>query len=140
MKTLNSILLVDDNEDDNFIHKKAIVKAHVLPSEKHIFIKENGEEAYEFLLDKKNKEIYGEKFPPCLMFLDINMPCMDGFEFLEELQKCRQKFTYICVIILTSSVNHADKQRLKQFPQVAKCIKKPLTKDIVQEIHQEQFC
>ena len=74
---LNSILLIDDDIATNFIHTRLIKKTLVVDT---IITKLNGEEAMEYLTTKKD----GEYPQPELIFLDINMPVMNGWEFIEE--------------------------------------------------------
>src|SRR5688572_14604805 len=76
-KELKSIMLIDDNPDDNFIHERAIKKIN---SESVVITKLSGADALSYL---KSRET------PCsdLIFLDINMPEMNGWEFLERYRK-----------------------------------------------------
>ena len=73
-KKLNCILLVDDDPDDNFYHQIIINEMNIV---NHIDIAINGIEAITYL--KKENQI-----PPEIIFLDINMPKMNGWEFLEQ--------------------------------------------------------
>ena len=105
---LNCVLLVDDNESDNFIHKKILEKSGIA---NYIEIAMNGQEALDFLT---TTGICGHQdgvfCQPELIFLDINMPVMDGWEFLEEYQKLEQcQKGKIVFIMLTTSFNPADK-------------------------------
>ena len=76
-KILKSVLLIDDNKADNFIHKAYIMKHGGVET---IEMVTGGEEALKFLTSKAS----GEYPRPELIFLDINMPRMNGWEFLEE--------------------------------------------------------
>ena len=106
-----SILIVDDSETDRYLLKRVIQKTELVAN---IFESDNGQEALDLLNDyDSNKSKYGESFPPLLVFLDINMPLVDGFEFLEQFSKLRttQKDYESMVIILLSSSEHADDKR-----------------------------
>ena len=129
-----SILVVDDNDGDRLLAKMAIEDANVTDK---IFFSVDGEEALEFLQDfDKNKNLEQEKFPPTIIFLDINMPRMNGFEFLEKYEELKSDSRYqsVVVMMLTSSVYEGDKQRSEQFPSVKEWLAKPLTGDVVREI------
>ena len=89
----------------------------------------HGEEALNALIKNVNQQ----EFIPDLIFLDINMPVMDGWEFLEAFSK----LTYdknISVIILTSSINPEDKERAKTYDVVKGFMSKPLTGDKLDQV------
>jgi len=95
------ILLVEDSEGDIFLIKDAINDAGIALS---IDVARNGQEAVQFL----NKiEIYKEKETPDLILLDINMPVMNGHEFLDFV-KGNEKFKHLPIIILTTSSSKND--------------------------------
>jgi|ERR1043166_2888849 CheY-like chemotaxis protein len=129
-KKLKCILLVDDNNDDNFFHKIIIKKADVAES---IQVAENGLEALEFL--KKEGQIIPE-----LIFLDINMPKMNGWEFLEEYgkldPKCKARIT---IMMLTTSANPDDIEKARHIQDVTGFRTKPLTEEMLSEIINEHF-
>ena len=98
------ILLVEDNEDDILITKRAFEKAKL---KNNTFVVNDGKDALDFL---RHQEPYQdeEKCPrPDLILLDIKMPKMDGFELLEEI-KADKAFCSIPVIMLTSSQDEND--------------------------------
>jgi len=97
-----SILLVDDDDDDQLIFKDALYEI-----EKNIqcHIASNGQEA----LNHLNKLT----FPPSLIFLDLNMPLMNGFECLERI-KGHPHHKKIPVIIFTTSDSPQDQDRTRQ--------------------------
>lgn len=137
-KKLNCVLLVDDSESDNYIHKKVIEKAGITD---FIRIALNGEEAIDFLTTNSTlRQKENTDCRPSLIFLDINMPVMNGWEFLEayrqldEDQKCQ-----VVIIMLTASVNSADKARTEKMLGSGCYIYKPLTLECLGEIMQKHF-
>lgn len=124
-KKLNCILLVDDDPDDNFFHQRIITKMDITNA---IEVAKNGIEALEYLR-KENQVI------PELIFLDINMPKMNGWEFLLEYkdldlsQKAR-----ITIMMLTTSANPDDIKRANEIEDVTGIKTKPLSVEMLNEI------
>ncbi|EMO53582.1 response regulator [Leptospira noguchii] len=132
-KKLKCILLIDDNQDDNFFHERVIYKGNY--AEK-VITKQSGQEALLFL---KNKSKNIEPFPN-LIFLDINMPGMNGWEFLEEYRKLDQELqTSTLIIMLTTSDNPDDKNKFSQFGSSSDFKTKPLTNAMIDEILERYF-
>jgi CheY-like chemotaxis protein len=137
-KKLNCVLLVDDNESDNFIHKRVVEKAGIAD---HIVIALNGQEALDFLTTRKDTEHSASSYSqPELIFLDINMPVMDGWEFLEEYKKLEEfQKGRVVFIMLTTSCNPADKTRAEMIIGHDCFQFKPLTIRMINEILQKYF-
>ena len=135
MKQLDTILLIDDDETTNYLNQRLLSRMNAAET---IRVVTNGEEALDYL----RKAFDGtEDFPrPDLIFVDIKMSVMDGFEFLEEYQKfdSRDKDRTV-MMMLTSSASFYDLEKLKQFPEVLKHYSKPLTEADVREIFEEHF-
>ena len=129
MKKLNCILLIDDDEEDNEYHQIVINRAGVTDT---IKVAENGEEALRLLKEA------GEALPE-LIFLDINMPRMNGWEFLAEYKKLGLKKKQIIILMLTTSINPADIERAKKIEEVTGYQVKPLTTDMLGEIIESYF-
>lgn len=127
---LKNILLIDDDADDNFFHQIIIRDLDITDN---IQIATNGIEALELL-----KRI---STPPELIFLDINMPKMNGWEFLEEYDKLPSQYkANEIVAMLTTSQNSADKKKAEQIASL-KCFRsKPLTEEMLKGILQDYFC
>ena len=126
---LNKILLIDDSESDNFIHKKRIEKTGVCDE---VVVMFGGKEALDYLstlgLDSKYPK-------PELVFLDINMPGMNGWEFLEEYKNLMEEMKANVVIsMLTTSVSEQDSDMAASRPEIKSFENKPLTEDKLLEI------
>jgi len=123
------VMLIDDNEADNFLHEVAIREADCADD---IVVFDMAEEALESL----------EKgaVSPEVVFLDLNMPGMDGWEFLEvyrRLPKDRRKA--VVIMMLTASSNPKDRERAVEQYEVTGFSNKPLTKDMCLEIMAKFF-
>jgi CheY-like chemotaxis protein len=125
-------MLIDDDEDDNFIHERIITQCGL--TEK-VVIKQTGKAALEYLRLKKESEA-----APDLIFLDINMPAMNGWEFLEEYNKLdeEQKGKAI-IVMLSTSTNPKDLKKAADMNFVSGYRTKPLTVEMLQEIVGEYF-
>ena len=131
---VSSIMVVDDNDGDRLLAKLAIEDSGITD---RIFFAEDGEVALNFLLDyDKNRQVEGESFPPAVILLDINMPRMNGFEFLEEYKLLMEDPRYQCTVImmLTSSSNRKDIERSNKYPSVKAWTSKPITEETLLEL------
>ena len=122
------VMLVDDNETDNFISKRII---EITKFAKRVIVKNSGKSALDYLRENEDKE---EELPN-LIFLDINMPIVDGFVFLYEFEKFNNLIKDKCkVIILSSSDNKRDIDKIVNNNHVIKFITKPLTEASLEEV------
>lgn len=121
-------MLVDDNDTDNFISKRII---EITEFSDNVIVKNSGKSALDYLLDnEKNPENI-----PDIIFLDINMPIVDGFVFLYEYEKFGNTVKDKCrVIILSSSDNKRDIDKIINNDFVIKFVTKPLTEKTLEEI------
>ncbi len=127
-KTIDLVMLVDDNETDNFISKRII---EITKFANRVEVKNSGKSALDYLRD--NQENTEEL--PNLIFLDINMPIVDGFVFLYEFEKFNNLIKDKCkVIILSSSDNKRDIDKIVNNNHVIKFITKPLTETALEEV------
>lgn len=127
-KKVNCIMLIDDNPDDNFVHKRVILKHDFADK---VVEMESGAEALQFL---KEKSDHPEDHPH-LIFLDINMPGMNGWEFLEEYRKLDETLqSKFIVVMLTTSQNEKDREKALSMDILADFKTKPLTKAMMEEI------
>lgn len=124
-------MLVDDNKNDNFFHTRVIRKYN--PSIV-VIAKESGEEALEHL---RNKNTNLENHPD-IIFLDINMPGMNGWEFLEEYENLDKELqTKMIVVMLTTSENPDDYAQAKKHNILSAFKTKPLTKEMLDEVFEK---
>jgi CheY-like chemotaxis protein len=122
-----TVMLIDDNEIDNLINQKIIEASGIC---KNILTHTSGRSGIEFLrnMEKLGDSVLGTL--PEIIFLDIDMPLMDGFQFLEEFEKLSQQTKdYSKIIILTSSINPQDIGKSKKYEYVRQYFNKPLTQD-----------
>mgnify|MGYP006270866475 CR=1 FL=1 len=120
MATYKSVMLVDDNEIDNIINEK-IIEANSFAEQVLVF--QTGQDALDYLKQHEND---GEKLPE-IVFLDINMPIMDGFQFLEDFEKFSETVLGKCsIIMLSSSISPKDIDRAASSKYVKKYLNKPL--------------
>jgi CheY-like chemotaxis protein len=132
-KKLNHILLVDDDEACNFFHTHLIER---LNCAEHVTQVSDGAEALEFL----TTPVEGAYPQPDILFLDINMPRMNGWEFLKayEMLPDEQK-AKIILILLTTSFNPEDKERAMAHPYVKDFANKYLSKESLLDILHRHF-
>ncbi len=122
------VLLIDDDKAVNFFNQHVVIKHN---SFEHIKTVQSGQEGLAFL----SKVKLGEAPKPDLIFLDINMPAMNGWEFLDEYEKMCSDFRKdIKVIILSSSSNPEHVNKTIQNYKVIDFINKPLSFDILDNV------
>lgn len=119
MRKIDHVYIIEDDAISSFIIKR-IVDERLNGKESIVF--ENGQTAIQSL---KHTFENGEAVPD-LIFLDINMPVMDGWEFLEALALLEPK-SPIPVFILTSSINPADMEKARSYQTVKGFLSKPFT-------------
>lgn len=127
-KHIELVMLVDDNDTDNFISRRII---EITKFSDNVVIKNSGKSALEYLQENKTER---SKIPD-LIFLDINMPIVDGFVFLYEFEKFEHQIKDKCkVVILSSSDNKRDIDKIVNNDHVIKFITKPLTEIALEEV------
>lgn len=131
---LNSFIvcIIDDDEIYQFTVTKTI-KNHNLA--KKILVFSDGELAIQFLLDN----IGNNENVPDVILLDINMPIMDGWQFLEEYVHLKPRIgKKIIIYLVTSSIDPVDVERAKKISEISDYIIKPVTpgklKDVIEAL------
>ncbi|WP_347156501.1 response regulator [Pontibacter chitinilyticus] len=130
---LDLVLLIDDDDTTNYLNERLLTEMQVA---KQIMVLKNGKEAIEYL--GRAEEALEKR--PDLIFLDIKMPVMDGFSFLDEYHnRGFDAGNYVIIMMLTSSASFYDLERLKKYSKVKRHFSKALTKHDVREIMNEYF-
>ena len=123
-----SLLLIDDSYIDNLINRKILDNANFAES---ITVIESPKEDFNYIRDLY---LEGKELPE-VIFLDLRMPLMNGFEFLKALMDLPDLGPdKIRIYVLTSSLDPEDIKRVKENHLVTRFISKPLTSQILQDI------
>ncbi|HKR04896.1 MAG TPA: response regulator [Bacteroidia bacterium] len=124
-----SVLLVDDNEIDNFINERIINSSGFA---EEVIVKNSSDAAIDYLKEQENKP----DSLPGIVFLDLNMPVKDGFVFLQDFEKLDSGIKEKCkVIVLSSSISPDDINRASTNPYVLKYINKPLSEKYLEAVN-----
>ena len=130
---VDCILLVDDDEDCNFFHERLINK---MECAEHVETVLTGYDALDFLRTSVN----GQHPQPNLILLDINMPGMDGWSFLEEYNKLSEdQKAQIVVVMLTTSLNPDDREKAESDSNVDAFANKYLDEESLMDILKANF-
>lgn len=126
---LDSVLIVDDDKTTIFLDK--IFLNNLLP-DLEVNTAENGEEGLDFLRAHLNDAAFGN----CLLVLDIEMPVMNGWQFLEAYEKefSQEQKDKILLIVLSIHSNDEVKKRAMSYPSVKECLLKPLSDERFREL------
>ncbi|KAA9338912.1 response regulator [Adhaeribacter soli] len=136
-KPLNLILLVDDDDVTNLVNSRLLTNMKVANEIKAV---RNGKEALEFLKEACSENPKPGFVCPDLIFLDIKMPVMDGFTFLEKYaEEGFDRLDHVIILMLTSSASFYDLEKLKNYTKVKKHLSKALSEADVREILKNYF-
>ena len=129
-------MLIDDDKSANYLNEMVIEEAECA---NHVVLLHSGEDAIRYL----GTSALEAQFCPELIFLDINMPGMDGWEFIEayrglESGSCPEAYSPF-VVMLTSSLNPEDEERAKKIKEISDYRHKPVTIEMIQDILEQNF-
>jgi len=131
MKVLKTVMLIDDDIPTNYLNKMVINQVNCT---ENVVTVNSGIEALKFLVEQPKEAM------PDLIFLDINMPAMNGWEFLEAYKSIPlEKKEKTIVMMLTTSENPDDKMRAKRIRDIKGFMVKPLSEDVVEHVLGEFF-
>jgi len=129
VKPINTVCVVDDDEIYVYGIKKLINLKQLCPN---LIEFRNGKDAIEFLMNPENNDQL-----PDVIFLDITMPIMDGWDFMESYAKIKPQLgKKITVYMVSSSINDADIERAKTISDITDYVVKPVTYDKLLELFQ----
>jgi CheY-like chemotaxis protein len=128
MNKIKNVCIVDDDELFQFVMRQHLERLELV---EHIHKFSDGEQALNYI--KAN--IQQPENLPELILLDVNMPYMDGWQFMREYVKLDfPDGIHIRIYILSSSTHESDLQKAKEFPVLAGYLVKPIGKQLIQEI------
>jgi CheY-like chemotaxis protein len=126
---LNCILFIDDDEPTNFLNKLIVEQSDCAHQ---VRVVESGQAALDYLNHDPSR--------PDLIFLDINMPAMDGWEFLEHYKELpKEKKADIVLVMLTTSLNPDDRMKTRTIREVAGFETKPLLQSDLDSLLKKYF-
>jgi CheY-like chemotaxis protein len=133
MNKIENICVIDDDPICVFGIKKTLKKAHY---NNKVVIYENGLEAIRGL----KQYLEQGKLLPNIIFLDINMPIMDGWDFLDDFLKIpKLNRDFVNIYIISSSVDPADLKKVKEFNIINRYLIKPITIEKIETVIQEYY-
>lgn len=136
MNKFNNILLVDDDPSTSRFHQIVIDRLEI--TQKISFAK-NGRDALDYLLSTGDYKSNSDEFvQPEIIIIDLNMPVMNGFRFIElytETENFKQNNPKI--IVLSTSLIPEEKEKIEENKNIYRFLNKPLTKDSISNLLNE---
>ncbi len=134
MAKVQKVLIIDDDEINNFVCAKVISKNDFAEDVKTFL---SGREGLNYLEELKNNDPSGV---PDLILLDINMPIMNGWDFLEEYEKMLPELhKHPVLMMLSSSVYEEDIEKANEHSEVKDYVTKPLNDQVLDKIYKKHF-
>ncbi len=127
------LVLIDDNPIDHYIVRTMLYNNEACKQATYTF---DGSMILEFIEENKS----AASLLPDVIFLDLTMPNFSGWEFLDKFEKIKDSLDKkIELYVMTSSVRESDKERSSKYGCVNSFISKPLTKQVLNNICQQQL-
>jgi Response regulator containing a CheY-like receiver domain and a GGDEF domain len=127
-RRLSCILLVDDDEPTNYLNKMVVDELNIA---RHVQVVTNGQEALDYLT--------GAGPRPDLILLNINMPLMDGWEFVDQYKRLGASQKANALVMLTTSLNPNDEKSALAHTEISGFLNKPLHKENLEQIIDQLF-
>lgn len=124
------VVFIDDDKYLNEIYHRILKKKQLSD---YLIYFDNASESIHFLKDAKRNEL------PDYILLDLYMPEMDGFEFLEKVEKMKKVKESVEIYVCTSSKKEEDRKRVMKFPFVSAFIEKPLQSDFIEFLIKQEI-
>lgn len=123
-RPIRTLMIVDDNDVDQQVYQRIVERSGLV---ENVLAFHYATDALEYLLEQKGEGVDA-------ILLDINMPRMNGFEFLDKATEAFGDDFAIVIVMLTSSMNPEDAERARSYPVVRDYLGKPLTKEHLERI------
>jgi CheY-like chemotaxis protein len=133
MPKLPAVLLVDDDPTTNFLNQKLLERLGVT---EQVLVALNGREALDVLQARASPP---PTDGPLLVFLDVNMPVLNGIQFLEAYRQLPAAQQAAAVVVLLTTSAHPQDLARAQHLAVAEILRKPLTQQKVEQVLQQYF-
>ena len=135
---LKSIILIDDDESSNFLNTIFINKLN-LDIDVHSFL--DGQQGLDYIINKGDFDGDDAISTPCMIMLDINMPTMDGWQFIEKYEELvpKELKEQIFIVLVTISDREDDKLRAQKNIYINEFIQKPLSDIKFNKLIDEHF-
>lgn len=135
---LSCVMVIDDDEPTNFFNQMIIEKSGCTD---HIMVSQSGQEALDYLTNCARSVAEQGSCPcPSLIFLGINMPAMNGWEFLEKYKKLsKEQKAGKVVVMLTTSLFPEDILKAREIPEISGFENKPLTAGKLEKVLKKHF-
>ena len=128
-KVIKRIWMIDDSSTDMYLQEELMRRRNIGTSFSHFISAEKVIELLNILAEKEEQEL------PDLILLDIHMPRVDGFGFLEAYSKAVDSFKkHPVLVVISSTIMSSDIQKMKNHPLVSGVLKKPLEVDQLRAI------